>query len=372
MNIMKLRAWFLITPLLIIGVCLAWCGVVSTQESNLQMRDVMKLLFKARHENKFYGTVTMEIFGPDSQQIYSKKVWADFPGRYHEEFIRKPSDPFMFEWLQRRKYFFTFEHPDRLPPFAPRRPFPGRMPGGMAHNDTTMGMGPGMFLLRNFESHIIAGDTLLNRPTYFVTLTPEMPFRPEMQLWIDREHGTILRFKLLRHEDKNWAPRYLEYFTSIEYNPQFDPNIFTEDSIRAMEPPRRPFDMRAPANVEELSNIEDIKGHVSIPVIIPKTLPAGFSLERIRLVHGEGSEVLHLHYSDGIYAFSIFQSEGVVPPPFGNLLHDKHPKPNEIIDFSRGDRTVLYKYAPPINLVLVGNCQESLLRSILEGLKRSE
>lgn len=370
MSIKKYKTILAGVLFIVLGLGFTWTGVSFTQQSPDTMRDVMRLLFKARQENKFYGIVRMEIYNPDSLQVYIKKVWANFPDHYREEFIEKPADPMILRWLQRRQFFFSFRQDMRFPEFAPHPPFPERMPEPDMGADNALPLDFGMRLLRNFEPDVIVGDSLLQRPTYAVTLIPRIPFRPQMQLWVDKEHGTILRFKVLRQDGKDWVPRYIEYFTSIDYNPHFDSTIFVADSNQTVIAHRKFMMARRPKNVEELPGIEDIQRHVKITVIIPSKIPEGFSLERIRLVHGERGEVLHLHYSDGVYAFSIFQSEGVVPPPFGDLLRQKHPEPNEIVDFSQDDRTVLFKLIPPLNLVVVGNCQESLLRSVLESLKR--
>ena len=80
-------------------------------------------------------------------------------------------------------------------------------------------------------------------------------------------------------------------------------------------------------------------------------------------------EILHLHYSDGVYAFSIFQSVGEMPPPpFGREMDIRQLKPGEIRMLNHEGRTVLLKHLAPVNYLLVGNCPETIVRPIFEEL----
>ena len=82
-----------------------------------------------------------------------------------------------------------------------------------------------------------------------------------------------------------------------------------------------------------------------------------------------GNDMLHLHYSDGVYAFSIFQSVEKIPPPFLRMARERQLPPGGNVNFHHKGRTVLFKHIPPLNVIMVGNCRSSLLESVLDSLQ---
>jgi hypothetical protein len=294
-------------------------------------------------------------------------VWADFPRHYREDFDEEPDDPVLFRWMKRRKHFF-FGPPDLRKPGAPGPPLSEQDERERGMRDMRTGRRMVFLrLLRNFESTVTDGEMLAGRPVYHVSLVPRIPRRPQFRFRVDKEFGTILQFEILHKREGKWIPHYREYFTEISYNPDFDETIFSGQEDYAFRPYRRSESPHG--NVQELSSIDELVEEIKTPVIIPDSIPEGFSLERIRIMTRHGNDMIHLHYSDGVYAFSLFQSVEKIPPPFLRMMKERELRSGGDVNLRHKGRTVLFKHIPPLNIIMVGNCQSSLLESVLNSLK---
>ncbi len=355
------------------------------------LEDIFQLLRRGMERNTYHAKVEMKIIRDAEEKTFTKEVWADFPKYYREEFEKKPDSPELSGWMKRRHMFFPFG-PGHFP--RPRGFPPGRPPGDMPPGDeiprrVPPDAPPGEFgnrprpgdgfsrdnfsrrINRAFNPVIGDGESVAGRAVFRVTMEPRNLPRPRIVFWVDKEYGTILQVEFYRYESEQWILRYTEYFLSIEYNPVFPDNTFTEDDLVERHLPRRHPPEHVRADVQELSDPAEIGASISFPYSIPANIPEGFALERIRVVKGEMGELLHIHYSDGVYAFSIFQSAGELPlPPLGSELDGRNLKSGEIRVLHREGRTVLLKRVPPVNFVLIGNCPETIVMPVIEKLGR--
>ena len=388
---MKMKRIILTLWLVVFTLCLSDARPIMGTVPEPTLDDIFQLLWKGRESNVYHARVEMRVIRQNEDKTYVKEVWADFPEYYREEFEKKPENPELFGWMQRRPMFFLFNPGDF--------PMPGEFPHGKPPGDFRPGeeppphfppdepppefgrrrMRPEMGdrreyltgrIERAFNPVIGDGGVVAGRPVFRTAMEPKNLPRPKIVFLIDKEYGTILQVEFYRYERDEWVLRYGEHFLSIEYNPAFPESTFTEDNKIERHWMRRHPPERPPAEVQELDSPDKIGDFISFPYSIPGNIPEGFSLERIRVVKGEMGEVLHLHYSDGVYAFSIFQGVGeLLPPPFGREMDVRHLKPGEIRMLNHEGRTVLLKHLAPVNYVLVGNCPETIVRPIFEALR---
>ncbi len=139
---------------------------------------------------------------------------------------------------------------------------------------------------------------IAGRLAHIVELTT-LAGRPARKLWVDRE-------KFVQLKVQRFSPSgeiiYSAYFTTITYDPEFSPDLFSftlPKGCRIMDvPPALPR-----------MDLEQAELQAGFPAILPQYVPDGYELERshVAVAHREGKPVLWLSFSNGVERFSLFQ-----------------------------------------------------------------
>ncbi len=149
------------------------------------------------------------------------------------------------------------------------------------------------------HANYIGDGQVAGRLAHIVELTTPAS-RPVCKLWIDREK--FVQLKVQRFSPSGNIT-YSAYFTAIDYNPQFSPNLFT------FIPPKGSHIINVPPALPRM-DIKQAERQAGFSAKLPQYVPDGYELERSRVavVRRGGRPVLWLSFSNGVERFSLFQS----------------------------------------------------------------
>lgn len=186
-------------------------------------------------------------------------------------------------------------------------------------------------LMKNYNVRVIDGGSVADRNTYLIEINPKMNNRPSRKVWIDAEKSIPLKSELY---DAQKMLRRLTTYSKINFNPSIDDRLFQN--------PRKFWDIRkrpsGPPKGEEVwnynqgkPNINEIREKIKIDTKIFEQLPGGFALQSINVLKFDKANNVHLIYTDGLTALSVFQSPFREPPGGppnkGRRREDRPPPP---------------------------------------------
>lgn len=151
----------------------------------------------------------------------------------------------------------------------------------------------------SLRANYLGDGRVAGRLAHIVELTTPAG-RPVCKLWVDREKFVQLKVQRFSPSGKI---TYSAYFTTINYNPEFSPNLFT------FTPPEDTRIIRVPPALPRI-DIKQAERQAGFSAKLPQYIPEGYQLERshVAVVRMRGQLVLWLPFSNGVDRFSLFQS----------------------------------------------------------------
>ncbi|SVD80578.1 uncharacterized protein METZ01_LOCUS433432, partial [marine metagenome] len=153
----------------------------------------------------------------------------------------------------------------------------------------------------NYDLTIEGNDTILDRTTVKLSLQPRHPRRISKTAWIDEATGLVLRT-----EDRDEYGNLIEemYFSRIIVNPMIDESLFATDewANRAVEENQ----------VIACGTMKEVEKEAGFALAAPVYMPAGFTLDRLRVILYANQPTAHFTYTDGLAQISLYQR--VAPP----------------------------------------------------------
>jgi len=213
--------------------------------------------------------------------------------------------------------------------------------GGDRLNPAEMPAMPG--LPASLRANYIGDGQVAGRLAHIVELTTPAG-RIVGKLWIDGE-------KFVQLKVQRFCPHgeitYSAYFTTIDYNPKFAPNLFT------FTPPEDARIIRVPPALPRM-DIKQAERQAGFSAKVPKYIPEGYQLERSRMAVARmgGQPVLWLSFSNGVERFSLFQSRQ------GLGMHEGRQRLGE------------YWVAGPFCFALVGSLPAEEVQKIKKSMQR--
>lgn len=135
----------------------------------------------------------------------------------------------------------------------------------------------------------VTGDVL-------VTFQPKTKDRPAWKIWIDSEHGLVVRTEIY---DVNGDLTLLSAFSELTFQPEISKSSFT---IKV------PKGTTMRTSVEKhFHTITEAEQELDFPISQPGYLPEGFVLAGIVYSQSEQREKVQLAYIDGLSSISIFE-----------------------------------------------------------------
>jgi len=332
------------------AIVVVWTFAISrepavSQRSGGSIPDsVLQLLIRAHESGTYSGIMHTEFNGEEKLRKTARKIIAVLPDVYIERFL--PSDSSRSSRYEHEKMY------------SRRRLRKDRMPW-QQHWIKQLNR-----LKQNFHGKIEEGEIIANRSTRKITLISNAPQGQKVQMWYDSETGVILKRAVSHSDASAGKPKYMAYFSEITYD-ETTPDLLSVKRQIARNVDKWP-DSKQPTHIREFLTIEELRTHCPFAIKIPASFPNTYGLRRIRLIQRSDRTIAHLNYSDGIFSFSVFQSEGRPPDVILRMFGVKKIPPVRLFTERRGNTIIYYKQIPPLNITVVGNCDSSLLNQIID------
>ena len=153
----------------------------------------------------------------------------------------------------------------------------------------------------NYDLAIEGKDTILARSTVKLSLQPKHPGRIIKTAWVDEATGLVLRT-----EDRDEYGNLIEvmYFSRITVNPGIDEALFATDewADQAVEENQ----------VIACGTMKEVEKEAGFALAAPVFMPAGFTLDRLRVILYANQPTAHFTFTDGLAKISLYQR--VAPP----------------------------------------------------------
>ena len=143
---------------------------------------------------------------------------------------------------------------------------------------------------RNYTPLVEGHDTIAGRPVWTLRLKPSCKHFPWMQLWIDKETGVVLAYR--DWTGRNTIKHSARTTAALHNSAQLSGDMLDVAASSVLQLPDPRADLRAARRV---------LGRV---VPTPRYVPACFELVAVEV--DTTSRDVHLVYSDGLYALSVF------------------------------------------------------------------
>lgn len=159
-------------------------------------------------------------------------------------------------------------------------------------------LGAHLTLLRsNYTPRVVRRDQIAGRPAVLLVLTAVRGARPHLRLWVDEEHGLVLRSERYRADNRLAE---VATFRHITFRPP-PPALFRFSPPRGVEVRRA----AAPTSL----TLADLLRKAGFSVAAPRSLPHGFVLDRVCLGESEGRPLAILQYTDGLATLTLFERQ---------------------------------------------------------------
>lgn len=215
-------------------------------------------------------------------------------------------------------------------------------------------------LSQNYEARVSGRERVAGRDCWVLELATRQGGAPARRLWIDRRHGLLLQAKAFQSDGTVASTMR---FLKIEFEPKLDAELF-----RFSPPPGTSVvESRLRPGYLELEDAQLASG---VEPRVPGWLPPGYVFESVNVLPYRGATLLHLRYSDGIDALSLFQ----VPPgselDLGGLSRERFAVGKAEARLSFGpDGKVLDWPKSGQRFILVGNVAVDALRRVAESVQ---
>lgn len=196
-----------------------------------------------------------------------------------------------------------------------------------------------------------------------VSFRPKSKDRPFWKLWIEREHGLVVRTEIY---DINGKLALLSAFSDLTFTPKISKNTFEIVVPKGTK-------MRT-ALEKNFHSFEDAQKEVSFSIVAPAYLPTGFELATIILSKTRQGEKVQFAYIDGMSSISIFEETQHSRPP-ENLSEQTTERAMAIQDAVKGtfyDQGLLkilrWRRDQKLQITLVGEVSDSELLKIASSI----
>lgn len=192
-------------------------------------------------------------------------------------------------------------------------------------------------------------ESVAGRQAYVVEIKP--PFGPKRfrRIWIDKERWIHLKTEELT-EDGQVKSR--SFYKTVKFVRDIPASRFTVKPGSDVQVEQMPGPV--------FLTVEQAKNAVRFRILQPSYLPKGFKTEGAAVIPFRGGKIIGLRYSDGVNAFTIFQSpQEVLEPGFLRRLHEGPIRSGgEMYSWRNGN----------LNLTIVGKIPPSEIKRISDSM----
>lgn len=202
-------------------------------------------------------------------------------------------------------------------------------------------------LSSNYRAIIGPVEIVAARPATTVELVNKFTGERTMRLWIDNATKVVLAKERYRSDGSVlWRSR----FDEIRFTNDFPPDLFSATIPAGFQElaERRFADM--------VNSMQAVVDQLDFKVVEPHYLPNGFKEVGVDVSSFRGLRNLHVVYSDGIRALSLFENDSDEPADFGDLKPSiTHFDGHDAQYATTGPTTLLAWHEKGIAFALVGD-----------------
>ncbi len=280
----------------------------------------------------------------EKKQVMKLRIWRKRDEFYHQELIVSPES----SGSEKKKR----DHKRRTPKSGNRR----------RHSDYSLLPDTRYLelLQRNYDVKFGPDESIANRSTNRLSIKPIHSPRFGMNIWFDRENYLILKREIVFFSPEGKKLGFLMEYQNIHFDEMPPDSILALASNRGERSSRR---SEAP-NITAYPDLSSVKNAVKKPIFVPEYVPDGCELDLIKLSKEKERSVMHLHYTDGLLAFSIFQFIGKPPRPIKRMLERSESVSRSPTDFQQ----LFAAKKGDIFFLFIGNFPETQLKKISDSL----
>ncbi len=282
--------------ILLPSFCLLLCGVIRPSASDAEGMDItLQKIMEAPRIVDYEGILTIQKFTDEAEPIRNThRIIHQKPDRNRiDRFDPATKDKFVVVQIDRDVYQRQEQGDSTY--------YTHRQLRGESSLDFGLGFSSLNLLDTNYDLVIEGNDTILDRTTVKLSLQPRHPRRISKTAWIDEATGLVLRT-----EDRDEYGNLIEemYFSRIIVNPMIDESLFATDewADRAVEENQ----------VIACGTMKEVEKEAGFALAAPVYMPAGFTLDRLRVILYANQPTAHFTYTDGLAQISLYQR--VAPP----------------------------------------------------------
>jgi negative regulator of sigma E activity len=232
-----------------------------------------------------------------------------------------------------------------------------------------MSRGEMELLVRNYAFHYAPSEAVAGYATDLLKIEPRFEGRPTGRLWIAREKGIILRRE---DYDAQGSLQFLAVYSQIDFREEKVKQTLKELQSTGDSP------LQGPKVIEKPIALSEAREALNRQLVLPTYLPTGFELHRITLMQPPGGTAIHLRYTDGLMALSLFEdNEGRRPPdrriedsPWAVQTEPIHGIPVQIVDVRQ--LRILRWVRGQIRFTLIGELNRNEMTQIATSLISSQ
>jgi outer membrane lipoprotein-sorting protein len=194
-----------------------------------------------------------------------------------------------------------------------------------------------------------------------VFFQPKTDDRPTWKIWIDSEHGLVVKTEIY---DINGNLALLSAFSEITFQPKLAKKTFTMTVPKGTQV--------KPSIEQSFHSLEEAQEHVNFPITEPKYMPLGFILSSVIVSKAKEGEKVQLTYIDGMSSISVFEDKQTSSPDSAAPRASKEVAINKTVKGTFRDHGLLkilnWHLAGNVHITLIGEVADSELLKIASSL----
>ncbi|MFI5346235.1 MAG: hypothetical protein ACHQ51_07665 [Elusimicrobiota bacterium] len=212
-------------------------------------------------------------------------------------------------------------------------------------------------LLSNYELSSSTGEKVAGRPTWRLTMKPNIDGKPWQTLWLDQDTKTVLRSR--RYLPKRPFASKAE-FSAFEPRVKLDPALFQVEGATAA--------IQGPGLAPDFLTLEQLNAATGEAAGLPAKLPGGFIFESADVLPVGKSKVRHARYTDGLTVISIFLTDRKVRLPKGGIIAPGATHLPGLLHASRAGKLIQWGSGAR-HFTLMGDVSREMVADIVKTLR---
>lgn len=193
-------------------------------------------------------------------------------------------------------------------------------------------------LLSRSHRMVLAGtDKVCGRKAFVVLIIPRVPGNPWRKCWIDYYTKLTLKNEQYGSEWPNGQPQSFMFWSSISFQP------VTEQAVKL--PTIAGAKLVPCPHGQPVVSLGQVQKLLGFRVLMPANPPPGYVYDGASVVQVGTSRAVHLRFTNGLNAVSVFQSSGPIQPQALAQVN------TQILIWRQGS----------VNIALVGNIDKGML-----------